>query len=209
MAKVRHVFVTHSHLDHVAFIPLLVDSVFELSHEPLIIHGLPETLRALKQHIFNCVIWPDINIMLSLQRPVMVYAPMQPGEVIALDWRCLEMIPVAHAVPSVVYRIACAGGALAFSGDTTTNNSFWAGHTAHARLDILIVETAFANAALAISRLAKHYCQALLAEDLGKLRHRPQLYIPHNTPGEEDVIFAECQAALAGRPLRRWSSGDH
>jgi len=208
MAKVRHVFVTHSHLDHVAFIPLLVDSVFELSHEPLIIHGLPETLRALKQHIFNWVIWPDFNKLPTPQRPVMVYAPMQPGEVIALDGRSLEMIPVAHAVPAVGYRIACAGGALAFSGDTTTNDSFWAGLNAHERLDILIVETAFANADLAISRLAKHYCPALLAEDIGKLRHRPQLYITHNKPGEEDVIFAECQAALADRAIRRLSSGD-
>src|SRR3569623_2728566 len=85
MAKVSHVFVTHSHLDHVAFLQLLVDSVFELSHEPLIIHGLPETLRALNQRIFNWVIWPAFNKLPTPQRPVMVNAPMQPGEVIAMD----------------------------------------------------------------------------------------------------------------------------
>src|SRR3569623_560346 len=97
---------------------------------------------------------------------------------------------------------------IAFSGDTSTNESFWKGLNVHERLDVLIVETAFANDDHAISRLAKHYCPQLLAEDLKKLRHRPQIYITHNKPGEEDVIFAECRQALADRDIRRLSSGD-
>jgi hypothetical protein len=79
---------------------------------------------------------------------------------------------------------------------------------AHERLDVLIVETAFCNADLAISRLAKHYCPSLMAEDLKKLRHRPKIYITHNTPGDEDIIFAECTKALADRKLHRLKSGE-
>lgn len=208
MAKIRHIFLTHSHLDHLAFIPLMLDSIFEERQEPLIIHGLPETLHALRQHIFNWVIWPDFHQLPTPERPVMRYAPMSPGQRVSLGGRTWEMIPVAHAVPAVGYRLSCAGGALAFSGDTSTNDSFWQGLNAHERLDVLIVETAFANADLAISRLAKHYCPSLLAEDLKKLRHQPQLYITHNKPGEEDVIFKECQAALPGRDIRRLNGGD-
>lgn len=208
MAKIRHVFVTHSHLDHIAFIPLLIDSIFVLRQEPLVIHALPETLNALQQHIFNWVIWPDFHKLPTPQQPVMKYAPMRPGEILALAERSFEMIPVAHAVPAVGYRIACSGGAVAFSGDTSTNDSFWDGLNAHDRLDVLIVETAFANADHAISRLAKHYCPSLLGEDIKKLRHRPDVYITHNKPGEEDVIFAECRQAITDRPLRRLSGGD-
>ena len=208
MARIRHVFITHAHLDHIAFVPLLIDSIFEHRDEPLILHGQAATLQALQQHIFNWVIWPDFHKLPTPQRPVMQYAVMAPGEVVTLGGRSLEMIPVAHAVPAVGYRIACAGGALAFSGDTSTNDSFWHGLNAHERLDILIVETAFANADLAISRLAKHYCPSLLGEDIKKLRHRPQIYITHNQPGEEDVIFAECREALAGHANRRLNSGD-
>lgn len=208
MTRIRHVFLTHSHLDHIAFIPLLIDSIFDQSQPPLIIHGQAETLQALQQHIFNWVIWPDFHKLPTPQRPVMQYEVMKPGEVVALGGRTLEMIPVVHAVPAVGYRIACAGGVIAFSGDTSTNDSFWKGLNAHERLDVLIVETAFANDDHAISRLAKHYCPELLAEDLKKLRHRPQIYITHNKPGEEDVIFAECRQALADRDIRRLSSGD-
>lgn len=208
MARIRHVFLTHSHLDHIAFIPLLIDSIFDRCETPLIIHGQAETLQALQQHIFNWVIWPDFNKLPTPQRPVMQYEVMKPGPAVTLAGRSLEMIPVAHAVPAVGYRIACAGGAVAFSGDTSTNDSFWRGLNAHERLDVLIVETAFANADHAISRLAKHYCPSLLAEDLKKLRHRPQIYITHNKPGEEDVIIAECRQTLAEYHIRSLNSGD-
>ena len=208
MARIRHVFLTHSHLDHIAFIPLLIDSIFDRCETPLTIHGQAETLQALQQHIFNWVIWPDFHKLPTPQRPVMQYQVMKPGLAVTLAGRSLDMIPVVHAVPAVGYRIACPGGVIAFSGDTSTNDSFWSGLNAHERLDVLIVETAFANDDHAISRLAKHYCPTLLAEDIKKLRHRPRIYITHNKPGEEDVIIAECRTALADHDIHRLNSGD-
>jgi len=208
MAAVRHIFLTHSHLDHIAFIPLMLDSIFEQRAEPLVVHGLPATLEALRRHIFNWVIWPDFGRLPSADRPVLRYAEMKPGEVLQMGLRSFEMIAVGHAVPAAGYRVACPTGVLAFSGDTCTNDGFWSALNAHDRLDMLIVETAFSNADLVISLLAKHYCPSLLAADLMKLRHRPEIYITHNKPGEEEMILAECNAALAGYKLRRLISGE-
>ena len=208
MAAIGHIFLTHSHLDHVAYIPLMLDSIFEARSEPIVIHGQAATLEALQRHIFNWVIWPDFARLPSLEKPVLRYETMVPGQIMDMGGRSFEMIPVEHAVPAVGYRVACPTGAFAFSGDTTTNDSFWAGLNAHDRLDLLIVETAFCNADLAISRLAKHYCPSLLAEDLIKLRHRPEIYITHNKPGEEEVILAECIEALGDRKPRRLISGE-
>jgi cAMP phosphodiesterase len=208
MAAVRHVFLTHSHLDHVAFIPLMLDSVFEQRTEPLIVHGLAATLEALQRHIFNWVIWPDFARLPSPDRPVLRYEVMKPGEVMQMGARSFEMIAVGHAVPAAGYRVACPTGVLAFSGDTCTNDGFWNALNAHPRLDVLIVETAFSDADLAISLLAKHYCPSLLAADLKKLKHRPEIYITHNKPSEEEAILAECAAALSDHKLHRLSSGD-
>ena len=207
MAAIRHVFLTHSHLDHVAYIPLMLDSIFDERVEPLVVHGQPETLHALQQHIFNWVIWPDFARLPSSERPVLRYETMMPGQTLDMGGRRFEMIPVEHAVPAVGYRVESQTGVFAFSGDTSTNDSFWAGLNAHDRLDLLIVETAFCNADLAISKLAKHYCPSLLVEDLKKLRHRPDIYITHNKPGEEDVILAECRASLGDHKLHRLMSG--
>jgi len=207
MAAIRHVFLTHSHLDHIAYIPLMLDSIFGKRADPLVLHGRPETLEALQRHIFNWVIWPDFARLPSSDKPVLRYEVMMPGQVLVMDGRCFEMIPVEHAVPAVGYRVECPTGSFAFSGDTSTNDSFWEGLNAHEHLDLLIVETAFCNADIAICRLAKHYCPRLLAEDLKKLRHRPDIYITHNKPAEEEIILAECAEALGGYKLHRLISG--
>ena len=118
------------------------------------------------------------------------------------------MILVNHTVPGVGYRIECADGAIAISGDTTSNDSFWDVLNARPKLDALIVEAAFPNDSLALSQMARHYCPSLLAQDIAKLRHNPLIYLTHNKPGSEELIFAECQAAMPERRLRPLRGGE-
>lgn len=59
MAGVDHVLLTHSHLDHVAALPLMVDAIAARRTTPIQIHALQGTIDALKAHIFNNTIWPD------------------------------------------------------------------------------------------------------------------------------------------------------
>src|SRR5919112_6828263 len=58
MRGIRHVLLTHSHLDHIAALPLMVDSIASQLTRPVTIHALPGTIQALKNHVFNNVIWP-------------------------------------------------------------------------------------------------------------------------------------------------------
>jgi len=207
MAGIRHIFLTHSHLDHIASIPLLVDSVFEHIHEPIVIHALEATINALRTHIFNNVIWPDFAALPHPDRPVLRYAPMQPGESLQLRNIHFEMVPVNHAVPGVGYIVRNSTQVFAFSGDTTTNDSFWTRLNQLDRLDLLIVEAAFPNRDIDICRRAGHYCPSLLGEDIAKLRHQPEIYISHNKPGDEDEIFAECSSAISTHHINRLSAG--
>ncbi|HMV13254.1 MAG TPA: MBL fold metallo-hydrolase, partial [Nitrosomonas sp.] len=46
LVKIKHIFVTHSHLDHIALIPFLIDTVGCLREFPLIVHAIPPTLEA-------------------------------------------------------------------------------------------------------------------------------------------------------------------
>ncbi len=56
MARVDHVFLTHSHLDHCGFIPLLADAVAFLRNRPLLVHALPQTIAALEDNLLNGVL---------------------------------------------------------------------------------------------------------------------------------------------------------
>ena len=208
MTGIKHIFLTHSHLDHISDIPFLVDSIFERIKAPIIVHGLDVTLEALRRHIFNNVIWPDFTKLPSAEHPVMQYAEMKPGEIVELEDCSIEMIPVNHLVPGVGYRVACADKSFAFSGDTCTNDTFWQALNQHNSLDMLIVESAFLNKDMELSQQAGHYCAELLAADLQKLALQPKIYITHHKPGEEQAIFDECKTAISDRTIHRLSSGD-
>ncbi|MDO8889712.1 MAG: 3',5'-cyclic-nucleotide phosphodiesterase, partial [Hydrogenophaga sp.] len=75
MAQIDHVLLTHSHLDHVASLPLMLDAVaarrLSAGAQPLQVHALPGTIAALKAHIFNNLIWPDFSAIPSAERPLM------------------------------------------------------------------------------------------------------------------------------------------
>lgn len=211
MASVRHIFLTHSHLDHIVFLPLMVDSIFEKINPAIVIHAQPETIKALQEHIFNWHIWPDFSALPTTENPVMRYEPMLPGTSVDIDGRTINMIPVNHIVPTVGYRFEDhqTGKAFAFTGDTTTNDTFWDALNYHEQLDMLIVEAAFGNKDEELSNKAKHYCPKTLVADLAKLKHSPEIYLSHTKPGEEKTIYNECMALLKNRSLTPLKPGDH
>lgn len=207
MRRIHHVFLTHSHLDHFAYLPLLVDSIFPTIRDPLIVHGLPQTLEALQTHVFNWTIWPDFAKLPTEENPVMGYRVLNPGEIHLEGDRSLEMIQVNHVIPAVGYRVSCPTGSFAFSGDTTSNDNFWDVLNGYDDLDLLLIEAAFANADEELSKRAGHYTPNLLAKDLIKLKHQPEICLTHAKPGMENVIYQECLQAITDRELKQAHSG--
>ncbi|MFA9460600.1 MBL fold metallo-hydrolase [Thiohalorhabdus sp. Cl-TMA] len=207
MAGIRHIFLSHSHLDHIGFLPLLIDTIFERIREPLVVHAREATLQALHEYIFNWVIWPDFTVLPTPERPVVRFEPMEPGEVRELEGRRVEMLPVRHVVPAAGFRLSDGASVLAFSGDCSTNEVLWDALNSGPRLDHLLVEAAFPNESTELAQQAGHYTPDLLAEDLRRLRHRPVIWITHRMPGEEERIFAECQRAIGDRDVRPLESG--
>lgn len=207
MARIGHVFLTHAHLDHVAFLPFLLDSVFDRLSQPITVHARVETCRALADHLFNGVLWPDFTRLPSDDAPVVRLRPMAPGEVRDVGGWDVEMLPVRHAVPAAGFRLSAGDRALAFSGDCTTNDAFWEALNAGDRLDHLLVEAAFPNSKEPLAEQAGHYTPALLGRDLAKLAHDPVVWISHAMPEAEEQILAQCREAMPGRAIRMLTQG--
>lgn len=191
MCVIDHVFVTHSHLDHITCLPLLIDSVGFMRDKPLTIHATDETLDILKQHIFNWEIWPDFSQIPSLHQPILRYERIALGETVDMGGRKITPLPANHVVPAVGFHISSGKTSLAFSGDTTTCDALWEAINRIENLEYLIVETAFSNAEKELAVVSKHLCPSLLAEELCKLKLNPKIYITHLKPGEVELTMQE------------------
>src|SRR6476661_6916304 len=147
LARVEHVLVSHSHLDHILSIGLLADSVMRERAErgPIQVHALPETLAALRTHIFNGVIWPDFTRLPSAEHPMLTLVPVAVGEVLELNGKRVEVLDAAHTVPAVGYAVdAGTRGSWVFTGDTGPNPALWQ-RLQGMKVAALVIETAFGD----------------------------------------------------------------
>jgi ribonuclease BN (tRNA processing enzyme) len=216
MACVDDILVSHSHLDHVLGIPLLADSIMRrrlaAGRPPIRVHALPETLRALEQHLLNGVIWPDFTRLPTPERPVLALRPLEVGGRLVLGARCVEALPARHSVPAVGFAVfprADGGGAAwVYSGDTGPNPALWA-RLAQLQVDSLVIETAFGDDDMALAQVSGHLHPARLADELRHLAPGVEVWVTHIKPGELDTIMREVGQQARTHRVRALQAGQH
>ena len=199
LSQIDHIFVTHSHMDHVACIPFIVDTVGWMRERPLTLHATNETLDILKAHLFNWKLWPDFTQIPDPQRPVMRYEPVSTGHAVRLNGRSITPLPANHVVPAVGYHLDSGQASLVFTGDTTTNDELWPAVNRIANLKYLIIETALSDRERDLAAASKHLCPGMLAAELAKLKALPQIFITHLKPRESELIMQEISACVKER----------
>ena len=196
MLRVQDVFLTHAHLDHIACLPLMVDTIAAArAGQPLRVHALPETIAALRQHLFNDLIWPDFTRLPSAESPLVTFHPLEPGATRQVQGRAIEALPAEHSVPAVGYAARGADAKApwwVFSGDTERNPAFWQ-RINQMPVAALVIETAFSNRERELARLAKHLSPEVLADELDQIRaaSRYPIYITHTKPSQTGQIMGE------------------
>jgi ribonuclease BN (tRNA processing enzyme) len=203
LAHIEHILISHSHLDHILAIGLLADSVMRTRRAqgrgPIRVHALPETLTALRQHIFNGVIWPDFTRLPSTEHPVLELVPFAVGDVLRLGRRRIEVLTASHTVPAVGFAVslilandqqADASPHWVFTGDTGPNPLLWQ-RLNQIKVSQLVIETAFSDDERQLAYISRHLCPAALGHELSLLGGSVDVYITHIKPGESGAVMAE------------------
>ncbi|QEA12994.1 MBL fold metallo-hydrolase [Comamonas flocculans] len=209
MRAVSHVFLSHSHLDHIAALPLLLDTVGSRRAAPLQVFALPQTIEALRRHVFNDVIWPDFTRIPSTRAPMVQLHPIGVGDVLVAAGITLEVLAARHSVPAVGYAARGQGAWWVFSGDTEGQEpAFWqrvnALQAEAPGVGALVIETAFSDREQVLARKSAHLSPSSLAQELAQLQPRGRfpIYLSHFKPSEGASILAEVRALEADGALQ-------
>ena len=210
LAKIDHVFLTHSHLDHILSLPLLLDSVIGMRKEPLLVHAPSEVIEALRKYIFNWVIWPDFSIIPTAENPCFKFMAFEIGYEFEFEGGVIRALPVNHHVPAVAYEIRTANGSTVFSGDTGPSRVFRQALCEIPQLNGLIVECAFPNRDKELASRSGHFCPESLADWLEPVPNLPNgnIYITHLKPQQADWTMTEIHHLLPKRSVSRLSEGE-
>ena len=205
---IRHVFLTHAHLDHVAGLPMLVDANFDENFEvPVTVYARSETVEALKSHLFNDVIWPDFTKLPDEQNPLLQFKICSPGETVRIGHRNFHAVDVNHSVPSLGYTVQNSGGVFAVSGDTKTNETLWPALNSCDDLRVLVIEVSFPDEQEALATTAGHYCPSTMCRDLERLKHDPEIWLTGMKPGQEERILRQVIDAAPDKNIQMLARG--
>ena len=212
LARIEHIFISHSHLDHVLAIGLLADSVMRARRAagrgPIQVHALPETLAALREHIFNGVIWPDFTRLPSAEQPVLQFVPFAVGNQIEVAGKRIEVITASHTVPACGFAVdGGEAGWWVYTGDTGPNPALWQ-RLRGRRIAQLVIETAFSDDERALAEVSRHLCPSMLVRELAQLDADTSTAITHIKPGEMAAVTGQIAALGIDLPVFALARGD-
>lgn len=191
--SIRHICVTHSHLDHIRGIPALADNIVVGGrNQSMEIIGIPEVLAVLKEHLMNGLVWPDFSTIPAPDAPAVRYREIVAETRSDVGDFSVTACPVSHSVPAVGYIVEKEGTRILYTGDTGPTERIW---SCAGDLSAVIVEVSFPDAMEQMALLTGHLTSRLLKGELAKLNKLPdRIFITHLKPQFSQPIAAELEA---------------
>ncbi len=191
---INHIFVTHSHLDHINDIPFLIDSTFTDRTIPLKIYGRKKTLENLHKYILNGNIWPDfteINLINSDLKAIELIE-IKINETIKINDYKIKAIKNNHTDSSNGYVIEKNDRAVLFTSDTYCCDEIWQETNSNKKIKVIISDVSFPSRMSKLAFDSKHLTPQLLKNELKKLNRRDvTIYANHIKPTYKTEVFSE------------------
>lgn len=208
LVAVDHIFLTHAHLDHVAGLAFLLDSVLGHRTKPVIVHASEKVIATLKTHLFNWHLWPDFAQIPDAQSAILQWQGMPLGKTISLNRRSFTSYRVEHTVETSAYWVHHETAGFVFTGDMARSPEFWGNFVADERLKAVIVDCSFPDAEADLASLSKHFCPRALVADIAAMPYSTKFFITHLKPGQEDRIMNELRLHDGRRLFEPLHNGD-
>lgn len=188
---IDHIFITHSHADHIIDLPFIIESFFEKRERPLTIYALEETINILKDHSFNNKIWPDFTKikLINNDENALILKPIKLNETVKIENYKITAISANHIEGACGYLIDKNNQSFIISGDTYKNPELWETINNNKNIKALLLECSFPDSQKELSEKTAHLSPIHIKEELANLKRDDlSLFLYHLKPSYEKEI---------------------
>ncbi|MGH7278728.1 MAG: MBL fold metallo-hydrolase [Candidatus Rokuibacteriota bacterium] len=179
---IEHAVITHAHLDHVAGLAFLTETLACCGPErPLTVTSLGPVVDALRTGVFNNVAWPDFSQIPSASEPVVKYRTLVEEAEQRVGDLWVTPVAVNHTVPTSGFIVHDGDTGFVYSGDTGPTQAIWAAARG-LNVKAVLLECAFPDRYAEIAASARHMTPALVRRELDKLPPDVPVWIYHVKP---------------------------
>lgn len=194
---IDHIFISHTHLDHIRDIGLVSDLLTGQRKQPVQIYGTQAVIDVLRLHYFNDKIWPDFTRIPDSEQPVMQLNVIQPMEPIQLKQHTITPIPVNHTIECTGFLMSGPEGSILYSADTGPTERLWEVANGCDDLQGIILDVAFPSRLQFLANVSKHLSPDDAVRELEKLNDPTiPVYFFHLKPAFYDELVEELQPIL-------------
>ena len=175
--SIEHVFLSHSHLDHVASLPLFLDNIYEQESQPPAVYAHEDVWRTLKTDLFNDRLWPDL-LRIGAKGNRFLEEHLLVSELpIALSGLRITPVAVNHVIPTLGFLVEDDQSAVIIASDTGPTERLWelAGlQPFRQKLQAVFLECSFSADQAWLANESKHLHSSIFAAEIGKLSANPR-----------------------------------
>jgi len=193
--RITHVLVSHSHVDHLVTLPFLLDNILPDLTAPVLLYGPEDTVRCLRQHLFNGALWPDFTQISNGTTPVLRMDPLALGQTVSVHGVEVTPFRMEHEVTCYGYLLQEPRASVFVCGDTSSLACLDEVFRRAKGLRAVFVEASFPMDNEGVAEQSTHLSTASFVREV--TRHIPRemrVLVSHIKPGYAERIQKEIEA---------------
>ena len=192
--RIKHILISHSHLDHIGSLPIFIDNVYEHGPECVMVYGRPSVIECLRDHFFNEQVWPDLMRLSREESPFLKFIPLESKTSVDVEGITVTPVDVDHVVPTFGFILDDGKSAVAVVSDTGPTEQVWELANRNERLKCVLLESAFPNSMGWLAERAKHLTPELMCKEYRKLDQEIPLLVVHIKPAYYEEVTKELES---------------